>query len=135
MNYYRDTWAMIDSYKQLFPEMEKDIMVCRPRQASKRTFLSNMLIKIIENDSSEITRDWSEDIRNGIPSIFRYLDVLTEVNTQVLKKGQRKGLSVQRGLRNSPGSRIQARNSGVSALSPAGYPQRHGAEQKAYLDA
>lgn len=96
IDYYRDTWAMIDSYKQLFPEMER-INGLSPEASQQRTFLSNMLIKIIENDSSEITRDWSEDIRNGIPSIFRYLDVLTEVNTQVLKR-------VQKGLIGSKGS-------------------------------
>jgi len=89
--YYRDTWAMIDSYKQLFPEMET-VNSLSAEVSQQKEFLSNMLVKIIENDSTEITRDWSSEIKTGIPDMFKHLDILVEVNKNVLKK-------VQEGLR------------------------------------
>jgi 8-oxo-dGTP diphosphatase len=90
IDYYRDTWAMIDSYKQLFPEIES-VDDFSPAENEQREFLSNMLVKIIEKNSGEITREWSNDVRTGIPGVARHLDVLMHVNKKVLK-GVREGL-------------------------------------------
>jgi len=95
IDYYRDTWAMIDSYKQLFPEMES-VNDLTPEAGEQKTFLSNMLVKIIENDSSEITKGWFHEIKIGIPSLFNHLEFLVEVNKMVLKRVQ-EGLTGKKG--------------------------------------
>lgn len=90
IDYYRDTWAMIDSYKQLFPEVES-VDDFSPAASEQREFLSNMLVKIIEKNSGEITREWSREVRTGIPSVSQQIDVLIQINKKVLK-GVREGL-------------------------------------------
>ena len=90
IDYYRDTWAMIDSYRQLFPEMDS-LDTLSPAAHEQRTFLSNMLVKIIDKNTQEITRAWSHELRTGIPGILEHLDFLIEVNRKVLK-GVRDGL-------------------------------------------
>lgn len=90
IDYYRDSWAMIDSYRQLFPEMVS-IDDLSPEASEQRTFLSNMLVKIIDKDKGEITRDWSHEVRTGIPGTLPHLDFLVDVNKKILK-GVRDGL-------------------------------------------
>lgn len=90
INYYRDSWAMIDSYKQLFPEIES-VNELSPEAREQKTFLSNMLVKIIDKNSGEITRDWSHELSTAIPGILGHLDFLIDVNKKILK-GVRDGL-------------------------------------------
>ncbi len=89
-DFYRDTWAMMDSYKQLFPEMHSVERVS-PGAAEQKTFLSNILVKLIEKNADEITRDWIKDVRSGIPALSIHADFLAEMNRKVLK-GIRTGL-------------------------------------------
>lgn len=96
IDYYRDSWAMIDSYRQLFPEFES-VDELSPKAHEQKSFLSNMLVKIIEKNSGEITRDWSHEVRTAIPGILAHLDFLIEVNQKILK-GVKEGL---RGKKNS----------------------------------
>jgi len=90
IDYYRDSWAMIDSYRQLFPETES-VDELSPEAHEQRTFLSNMLVKIIDKNSGEITRNWSHELRTAIPGILGHLDFLTEMNKKILK-GVKEGL-------------------------------------------
>jgi 8-oxo-dGTP diphosphatase len=90
IDYYRDSWAMIDSYRQLFPEIES-VSKLSPEAHEQRTFLSNMLVKIIDKNSGQITRDWSHELRTAIPGILGNLDFLIAVNKKILK-GVKDGL-------------------------------------------
>ncbi len=96
IDYYRDSWAMIDSFRQLFPEIES-VEDFPGETHGQKTLLSNMLVKIIEKDSAEITREWSREVRNGIPGIVQHLDFFVRFNKAVLK-GVRNAL---RGRKNS----------------------------------
>lgn len=82
LDLYMDTWAMQDSYRQLFPDLGMDH---GPEHKSyKGVLLSNILVKIIGKDRDLITRDWIDEINLGIPSLAGHADVLAPLNLRVL---------------------------------------------------
>ncbi len=85
---YRDTWAMLDSFKHLFPEhtvMGKVI----PGEAEHKTFLSNILIKLIERDIEQICESWARVMRQGAPKLMPHIRELLELNRSILFGVQR----------------------------------------------
>jgi 8-oxo-dGTP diphosphatase len=87
---YRDTWAMVDSFKQLFPELGMDMAV-HIDAASPAMVLSNILIKVIDKDREEITRCWADEVRASIPPLVPYMRILKGINKVVLQ-GIKEGL-------------------------------------------
>ncbi len=81
---YRDTWAMMDSYRQLFPEVQS-LEGVSPGPQEQKTFLSNILVKLIEMNADEITREWASEVRSSIPALSVHMDFLSEVNRKVLR--------------------------------------------------
>lgn len=96
VEFYRDTWAMMDSYRQLFPEIAAPANV-DPGPQGQRSFLSNILVKMIEKDAAEITREWMQEMRLRIPALSAHADFFGEMNRKVLK-------AVRQGLREHGGS-------------------------------
>lgn len=87
---YRDTWAMMDSFRQLFPDLGTAATI-PGEPASHGPLLSNILIKLIDKDREEITLNWAEAVRQGIPPLKDHLDTLTAINRTVLE-GIKEGL-------------------------------------------
>ncbi len=83
-DFYRDTWAMIDSYRKLFPEGQAVEEVSTDLEEQK-TFLSNILVKIIEVSADEIMGEWSREVKSRIPVLSPHMDTLSGVNRQVLQ--------------------------------------------------
>jgi 8-oxo-dGTP diphosphatase len=81
---HRDAWAMMDSYRQLFPEVQA-LEAAAPGASDQKAFLSNVLVKLIERGADEITREWASDVRSSIPGLFLHMDFLAEVNRKVLR--------------------------------------------------
>ena len=85
---YKDTWAMLDSFKQLYPEMNSIDTIAKVTDEQKQ-FLSNVLIKILNTDNKEISRKWSFEIGAKIPVLKEHLDLLLLVNGKILWSLQR----------------------------------------------
>ncbi len=80
----RDTWTMIDSFRQLFPEINP-LEGIRPEEETHYAFLSNVLIKLIDKDIHLITRQWSREIEKRIPGIASHIGELEKLNLNVLR--------------------------------------------------
>ena len=80
----RDSWAMIDSFKRLFPDMDTKEGFS-PKAEEQKRLLSNILMKIIERDTEEISRDWAEDTKTMAPNLTLHLEALVEMNKDVLR--------------------------------------------------
>ncbi len=81
---YKDSWAMIDSFKNLFPEVNSDnIKIAATNE--QHQFLSTVLIKILSNDYKEITGIWEHEIKEKIPKLNRFIDILIETNNEILR--------------------------------------------------
>lgn len=80
----RDSWAMIDSFKRLFPDMDTKEGFS-PKAEEQKRLLSNILMKIIERDTEEISRDWAEDIKTTAPNLTLHLKELVKMNKDVLR--------------------------------------------------
>jgi ADP-ribose pyrophosphatase YjhB (NUDIX family) len=87
---YRDSWAMVDSFKQLFPDLGMD-QAMPSGTTSHGMVLSNILIKIIDKDREEITRRWADEVKSAIPSLERHMSMLRGINKVVLQ-GVKDGL-------------------------------------------
>ena len=89
---YRDNWAMMDSFKQLFPDLGMD-QTPQSEETSPAMVLSNILIKVIDKDREEITKSWADEVKASIPLLDRHMKMLREVNKvvlQVIKDGLEK---------------------------------------------
>ncbi len=86
VEFYRDTWAMVDSYRQLFPEIDALALGdVAPGAQGQKNFLSNVLVTIIEKNAAEITREWVHEVRSRIPVLSMHAEYLGEMNRKVLK--------------------------------------------------
>ncbi len=86
VEFYRDTWAMVDSYRQLFPEIDALALGdVAPGAQGQKNFLSNVLVTIIEKNAAEITREWVHEVRSRIPVLSVHAEYLGEMNRKVLK--------------------------------------------------
>lgn len=80
---FRDTWAMLDSFRELYPEIHSfDSLVNTSHQ--QKHLLSNILITILKSDYIEISETWSHDVIEKIPSLQKYIGALMQTNKQIL---------------------------------------------------
>lgn len=85
---YRDTWAMLDSFKHLFPEHAAMSRII-PGEGEHKTFLSNVLVKLIERDIEQICENWARDMRHAAPRLMPYIGELLDLNRGILFGVQR----------------------------------------------
>jgi ADP-ribose pyrophosphatase YjhB (NUDIX family) len=81
---YRDNWAMMDSFKQLFPDLGMD-QTLQSETTSPAMVLSNILIKVIDKDRDEITKSWADEVKSSIPAMDRHMNMLRGMNKVVLQ--------------------------------------------------
>lgn len=80
---YKDNWAMMDSFKELFPDIGADH--ADPSKAgSHAMILSNILVKVIDKDRDEITECWASEVKASIPSLRPHMKMLREINEVIL---------------------------------------------------
>jgi 8-oxo-dGTP diphosphatase len=80
---FRDTWAMLDSFRELYPEIQSfDSFVIRSH--GQKHFLSNILITILKSDYNEISETWSRDVIEKIPDLKMYISELIQTNKKIL---------------------------------------------------
>ena len=96
LDFHRDTWAMMDSYRGLFPGVEAPDGMSEGPQGQK-DFLSNVLVKMIEKNSEEITREWIRELESRIPALTGHEEFLARMNRGVLE-------AVRQGLRDQGGA-------------------------------
>jgi 8-oxo-dGTP diphosphatase len=80
---YKDTWAMMDSFRQLFPDVSNIEGFSRGAENSG-AFLSNLLVKLIEMDMDEISREWIKNVLDNMPEMKGLRDFLVKLNNMVL---------------------------------------------------
>ena len=81
----RELWAMIDSFKQLIPEMDSDKTLLNIKIEEQRSLLSNLLIKLIDQDRELITKRWIKDIQKNLPPLIPESLFFEELNKTVLE--------------------------------------------------
>jgi 8-oxo-dGTP diphosphatase len=81
---YGDNWAMMDSFKQLFPDFGMD-QAPQTEATSCAMVLSNILIKVIDKDREEITKVWTDEVKSSIPSLEGHMKMLRGMNKVVLQ--------------------------------------------------
>jgi len=80
---YKDTWAMMDSFRHLFPDASNIEEVPRGTESSG-AFLSNLLVKLIEMDMDEISREWIKNVLDNMPEMKGLRDALIKLNNMAL---------------------------------------------------
>ncbi len=81
---YSENWAMIDSYRQLYPEIDSIDMISQPR-GGQRQLLSNVMIKMLDRDNKDISRQWADELEFKIPILRGFMDGLIQINGKILK--------------------------------------------------
>jgi hypothetical protein len=81
---YRDTWAMVDSFRHLFPEMELQESAVQGA-IPQGSLLSNVLIHMIHKDKSEIQARWIEEVLAVVPRLAPQKRVLMAFNAVLLQ--------------------------------------------------
>jgi len=80
---YRDAWAMTDSYRHLFSDMEETDVPAVERQEEK-AFLSNVLVRTIDRYKDEIAGHWEEDVRRIVPDIAPQMRLISKIHARAL---------------------------------------------------
>ena len=80
---YKDSWAMLDSFRELYPEFTAIDSLTQVTSEQKH-ILSNMLVKILGTDNAEITKKWSYEIGVKIPKLEPHRDILKNINEKIL---------------------------------------------------
>jgi ADP-ribose pyrophosphatase YjhB (NUDIX family) len=81
---YRDTWAMVDSFRHLFPEMdlrESAVQGAIPQGS----LLSDVLIRMIRKDKGEIQARWLGELLAVAPRLAPQKRALTAFNAVLLQ--------------------------------------------------
>jgi len=80
---YSDSWAMIDSFRRLFPEMNgiTDVPACTDEQKS---FLSNAMIQIIEKNLKSISNEWIREVNDKLPVLSPHSEYLMKLYKSIL---------------------------------------------------
>ncbi|MCK9273992.1 MAG: NUDIX domain-containing protein [Syntrophales bacterium] len=87
MALYRDAWSMADSYRQLFSGMETgELPEVSPNE--EKSFLSDVLVRVIDRHHDEISRQWMEDVREIVPDIMSHLNLMAQVHGRALREVQ-----------------------------------------------
>jgi 8-oxo-dGTP diphosphatase len=81
---YKDEWAVIDSFKYLFPEV-RSIQEVIPQGHWQEALLSNALVKIIDKDIDEINDYWIREMTSSSPGLLVHSKLLTETNRLLLR--------------------------------------------------
>jgi ADP-ribose pyrophosphatase YjhB (NUDIX family) len=80
---YRDTWAMADSYRHLFSDVEKtDISFVAPHE--EKAFLSDVMVRTIDRYQYEIEEHWRGDVSRIVPDMSTHMPLLLKVHTRAL---------------------------------------------------
>jgi len=87
MKLNRDTWAMVDSFKKLFPDIEAEEGLA-PEVEKQKKFLSKVLMKMIAQDLEEISRSWADDLQSIAPDLAPHHETLLNMNRKVLRSVQ-----------------------------------------------
>ncbi len=82
-NIYKDTWAMMDSFRHLFPETANIEDVTMSAEDSS-AFLSNLLVKLIDMNMDGISREWINKVMDNMPEMKRLREVLIKLNNMAL---------------------------------------------------
>jgi 8-oxo-dGTP diphosphatase len=84
MDIYRDTWAMVDSFRHLFPKMEVQERTTGV-DIPQGDLLSNVLVQIIHKHKSEIQSRWIEEVCSIVPGLATSRRTLMNLNTAILE--------------------------------------------------
>jgi 8-oxo-dGTP diphosphatase len=84
---FKDTWAMIDSFRELYPEIQSLDSIVKASREQKH-LLSDILIIILKTDYNEISENWSREVVEKIPSIKSYMKDLVNTNNKILSSIQ-----------------------------------------------
>ena len=79
----RDTWAMIDSFRRLYPDIDAVPSMAQERDEQKR-LLSNVLIRMISAESGEITEAWSTETSAKVPNLRNYFMQVRGLHENIL---------------------------------------------------
>ncbi len=84
---YHDMWAMIESFKHLYPAIDSPDDISTHEQQQEE-LLSNVLISMIDTDFSEITGHWRQEVEETLPGLKPFLDTITWIHTAILRSIQ-----------------------------------------------
>jgi len=80
---YRDAWAMADSYRHLFSDVEKtEISFVAPHE--EKAFLSDVMVRTIDRYQEEIEEHWRGDVSRVVPDMSTHMALLLKVHTRAL---------------------------------------------------
>ena len=84
---YKDIWSMYDSFRRLFPEI-KSLDEISLRAKGERTFLSEVLVKLIDSDIESINGKLRAEITGAVPGLKSKMDIILDANKKVLRSIQ-----------------------------------------------
>ncbi len=84
---YHDMWAMIESFKHLYPSMDNPNDISTHEQQQEE-LLSNVLISMIDTDFDEITNEWQQEIHLTLPDLQQWFETITWIHTAILRSVQ-----------------------------------------------
>lgn len=84
LDLHRDTWAMMDSYRQLFSDMDDDIEEIESKEG--KAFLSNVLVRVIERNVDEITSVWMNDMAAKIEKTGVSPELFEEIHREAIRE-------------------------------------------------
>jgi ADP-ribose pyrophosphatase YjhB (NUDIX family) len=80
----RDTWAMVDSFRRLYPDIGTVPTFVQEKDEQKR-LLSNVLIRMIGSDNEEITQAWSSETLIKVPQLKEFFSQIIGVHRRILR--------------------------------------------------
>ena len=80
---YRDAWAMADSYRHLFSDMEEsEIPPVGPHD--QHAFLSDVMVRAIDRYQDEIMQHWRDDVKRTVPDVGPQMRLISRIHLRVL---------------------------------------------------
>jgi len=81
---HADEWAMVDSFKQLFPDAP-DIENMKSDRIGTGKFLSDVMVKLIDVEMEHINTQWISDVKKNISSLEGIKGLMAELNHAALR--------------------------------------------------
>ena len=81
---YKDIWAMVDSFKQLLPEIDT-VSKLEVDQDGHKNLLSTVLFSVIDKHIEDITETWAFELQNKLSTMSSFMDVLIKTNKSILR--------------------------------------------------